>query len=90
MDTFKQGTDVSKGKNLSERVFWILTAYQNYGAMCTNLFAPEFNPGEGNGWSNWGSFEDIHNAVHTYVGHGGHMGSIATSAFDPVFWLHHT
>ncbi len=31
--------------------------------------------------------QDIHDAVHPWV--GGDMGSIATSAFDPVFWAHH-
>jgi len=77
--------DRSRGKNLTERVYWILTAYEHFGAMCCNLF-----PGSETGWSNWGSLEDIHNAVHYYVGHGGSMGFIPNSAFDPVFWLHHT
>lgn len=31
--------------------------------------------------------QDIHDSVHGWV--GGDMGSIATSAFDPVFWAHH-
>lgn len=31
--------------------------------------------------------QDIHDGVHGWV--GGDMGSIATSAFDPVFWAHH-
>ncbi len=31
--------------------------------------------------------ESIHNGVHGWV--GGTMGSIATSAYDPVFWAHH-
>lgn len=31
--------------------------------------------------------EDIHNGVHVWV--GGTMGSIATSAYDPIFWAHH-
>ena len=38
--------------------------------------------------TNYGSLEDIHNAVHTLVGGGGgHMSKIALSAFDPLFWL---
>ena len=88
LNEWKTGKDAeqrSRGKNLTERVFWILTAYTNFGAMCCNLF-----PGKESGWNNWGSLEDIHNAVHSYVGNGGHMGSIAISSFDPVFWLHHT
>jgi tyrosinase len=32
--------------------------------------------------------EDIHNAVHVWV--GGTMGQITTSAYDPIFWAHHT
>jgi tyrosinase len=31
--------------------------------------------------------QDIHDRIHGWV--GGDMGSIATSAFDPVFWAHH-
>jgi tyrosinase len=31
--------------------------------------------------------EDIHNGVHVWV--GGTMGTIATSAYDPIFWAHH-
>lgn len=37
------------------------------------------------------SLEDIHNGIHGAVGGpGGHMGELDYSAFDPVFWLHHT
>ena len=32
--------------------------------------------------------EDIHNAIHVWV--GGTMGAVSTSAYDPVFWAHHT
>lgn len=31
--------------------------------------------------------QDIHDAIHGWV--GGDMGSIAVSAFDPIFWSHH-
>ncbi|MBA2557898.1 MAG: tyrosinase family protein [Chloroflexi bacterium] len=31
--------------------------------------------------------QDVHDRIHGWV--GGDMGSIATSAFDPVFWAHH-
>ncbi|KAF3936906.1 Tyrosinase [Dactylella cylindrospora] len=33
--------------------------------------------------------EGIHDAVHGALGGGGQMGTVAYSAFDPVFWLHH-
>lgn len=37
------------------------------------------------------SLEDIHNSIHVAVGgDGGHMSELDYSAFDPVFWLHHT
>jgi len=37
-----------------------------------------------------GSLEGLHNNYHGILGgNGGHMGRVATSAFDPVFWLHH-
>jgi tyrosinase len=32
--------------------------------------------------------EDVHNAVHMWV--GGTMGDIPTAAYDPLFWAHHT
>lgn len=31
--------------------------------------------------------ESLHNGVHGWV--GGTMGSVATSAYDPIFWAHH-
>jgi tyrosinase len=31
--------------------------------------------------------QNVHDGIHGWV--GGDMGSIATSAFDPVFWAHH-
>jgi hypothetical protein len=34
------------------------------------------------------NLEDIHNLVHVLV--GGDMVEVARSAFDPIFWLHHT
>lgn len=34
------------------------------------------------------NLEDIHNLVHVLI--GGDMVEIARSAFDPIFWLHHT
>jgi len=37
------------------------------------------------------SLEDVHNSIHTAVGGPmGHMSELDYSAFDPVFWLHHT
>lgn len=36
------------------------------------------------------SIEHIHNSVHNAVGGYGHLTDSAASAFDPIFWLHHT
>ncbi|KAI1335061.1 Di-copper centre-containing protein [Xylariaceae sp. FL0016] len=74
-----------KGKNLTERILYILQSYDQFGAASNNKFTrgtPKFE--------NWGSIEDVHNAVHVYTGNGGHMNFPAASAFDPIFWLHHT
>ena len=38
----------------------------------------------------YAGLEGLHDSIHGLIGgKGGHMGSIDTSAFDPVFWLHH-
>ena len=71
-------------KNLSERTLYILQSYLRFGPFSHNAFAaghPEV----------YGSMEDIHNRVHTLSGGPkGNMSGIEHSAFDPVFWLHHT
>ncbi|KAL2067332.1 hypothetical protein VTL71DRAFT_1757 [Oculimacula yallundae] len=37
------------------------------------------------------SIESVHNQVHGAIGlAGGHMSILSYSAFDPIFWLHHT
>ncbi|KAK6505603.1 hypothetical protein TWF481_007496 [Arthrobotrys musiformis] len=35
------------------------------------------------------SIEDVHNNLHGWIGGIGHMSNIPTSAFDPIFWIHH-
>ena len=76
-------------RNLSERVAYILKAYKRFGPMCSNEF-PRDAQDEAAKAEIWGSIEDIHNSVHDLVGSGGQMGNIPTSAYDPIFWLHHT
>ena len=53
-------------------------------------YAPFSNTGytDGRGGS-YNSLENMHNAIHSLVGHGGHMSYIPYSGFDPIFWLHH-
>lgn len=33
------------------------------------------------------AMQNIHDRIHGWV--GGDMGSVQTSAFDPIFWAHH-
>lgn len=76
-------------RNLSERVAYILKSYERFGPLSYNAF-PRDARGEAGKAEIWGSLEDIHNSVHGLVGHGGHMGWVEKSAYDPIFWLHHT
>ncbi|KAK1465698.1 hypothetical protein CMEL01_11690 [Colletotrichum melonis] len=74
-----------KGMNISERILFLLQGYEDFGAVSNN---GEFGSPKSQ-FGNWGSIEDVHNAVHDYIG-GDYMGAPAWSAFDPIFWLHHT
>ncbi|KAM7200214.1 tyrosinase [Naviculisporaceae sp. PSN 640] len=61
----------------------LLLSYKNFDAFTYNGFNPDTSPGE------YGSLENVHNVIHDLVGGRGHMSYLATSAFDPVFWMHH-
>lgn len=39
--------------------------------------------------SSYNSIENMHNAIHSFVGGNGHMAIIPFASFDPIFWLHH-
>lgn len=43
----------------------------------------------GNGTMN-SNIEEPHNSIHISFEPGADMGSVATAAFDPIFWLHHS
>jgi tyrosinase len=62
----------------------IALAFQNYNAFSNNRWLQNQQPGD------YGSLENIHDNLHGTIGGGGHMGDLGVSAFDPVFWLHHT
>lgn len=53
-------------------------------------YAPFSNAGytDSRGGS-YNSLENMHNAIHSLVGSGGHMSFIPYAGFDPIFWLHH-
>ncbi|KAJ3538313.1 hypothetical protein NM208_g5955 [Fusarium decemcellulare] len=84
--------------NLRERVVYLLQSYELFKHVSYNLFLGE-GPGKGQDESfvkgrGFGSLEDVHNALHNLTGGTGdtfgHMNDPAKSAFDPIFWLHHT
>ena len=87
-------------RNLSERTAYILQSYSTFAAMSKNSM--RLDPGgPTDDAPNWGSLEDIHNAVHVLTGGvgkednsgnqvregAGHMYYVPNSAFDPIFWL---
>ena len=75
-------------RNLTERTAWVLQAYKSFVAMSENEFRRGKDGNEVEDAANWGSLEDIHNAVHVLVGGPeSHMTSVPVSAFDPIFWL---
>lgn len=85
------GGDGSKAfpqKNFSERIGYLLQSYARFGPVSSTLFkggkSPQGHP------EVYGSFEDVHNSIHNATGGGGHMSDPSISAFDPLFWLHHT
>lgn len=74
----------NESASLRTNVSLILLSYKEFDAFSDSLWAQGEQPGD------FGSLEDLHNEIHDKIGgNGGQMGSLATSAFDPVFWLHH-
>ncbi|RDI85950.1 hypothetical protein Vi05172_g3981 [Venturia inaequalis] len=61
----------------------VVLAIQNYNAFSNNRWLKNQQPGE------YGSVENIHDAIHGAIGGGGHMSALDVSAYDPIFWLHH-
>ncbi|KAF8841411.1 Di-copper centre-containing protein [Paxillus ammoniavirescens] len=41
-------------------------------------------------YSNSGSLEGVHNAIHGIIGGNGHMGNPDYAGFDPIFYFHHS
>jgi tyrosinase len=90
--------------NLRERVVYLIKSYDVFDQVSHNQWDPKRVPTKGKFRKiqglGFGSIEDIHNTVHGLVGGGGedsqgrritgHMSHIPKSAFDPIFWLHHT
>ncbi|PSN64506.1 Di-copper centre-containing protein [Corynespora cassiicola Philippines] len=63
--------------NLQSRIYNLLSMQHNYTLISDNQQSGD-------------SLESTHDTVHNVIGSGGHMSALAYSAFDPIFWLHHT
>lgn len=78
-------------RNLTERTVYVLFAYRTFPAVSSNAMRKDLDGNLVADAANWGSLEDIHNAVHNLTGgtgrFGGHMANVPVSAFDPIFWL---
>ncbi|KAJ8128213.1 hypothetical protein O1611_g5423 [Lasiodiplodia mahajangana] len=69
-----------------QRLYNLFSNYRNY-----SHFSNEGWVGSNNNNGTYDSIESLHDSVHT-IGGGiwGHLAIIAYSAFDPLFFLHHT
>ncbi|KAK0618206.1 hypothetical protein B0T17DRAFT_509756 [Bombardia bombarda] len=79
--------------SLAQRLYIIFSNYNNYSTFSNNAWIPAANNGT------YDSLEALHDTVHNLAGgggqnqpnpQGGHMSYIPYSAFDPIFFLHHT
>lgn len=75
--------------SLRDRIYGLFAArpVPSFGYVSTSQIGAR--PANGN---NVDSFESIHDAIHVTAGgeSGGHLYYLDYSAFDPLFWLHHT
>lgn len=74
--------------SLRDRVFALFSSKQSWGYASTSQIGVRTDL-SGSGVD---SFESVHDSVHNAAGGetGGHMYYLDQSAFDPIFWLHHT
>lgn len=74
--------------SLGQRLYMLFSNYGDYTAFSNNVIS-SVN-------SSYDSLESLHDTVHNMAGGGGvgllggHMAYIPYSAFDPIFFLHHT
>lgn len=75
----------SQQDSFRQRIYNILTNQNNYST--AGCEGPSCQGGSGG----FDSFESVHDVIHTSAGgNAGDMTDIGVSAFDPIFWLHHT
>ncbi|KAH0539087.1 hypothetical protein FGG08_004325 [Glutinoglossum americanum] len=72
----------SNAGSLHDRIYLLLSRETEYSAFS--------NTNGQRSDTNSDSLEAVHNDIHVLVGWGGHMMYVPYSAFDPIFWLHHT
>jgi tyrosinase len=66
------------------RLYNLFTNYHDYTTFSNEAWILQVNA------SGYDSIESIHDQIHGLTGNGGHMAFIEYSAFDPIFFLHHT
>ncbi|OHE90735.1 hypothetical protein CORC01_13958 [Colletotrichum orchidophilum] len=69
---------------LQQRLYTLLSNYKDFGPFSNKYWGTESNQ------TQYDSVESLHDAMHVLVGDRGHLYYIQYSAFDPVFFLHHT
>lgn len=62
----------------------LFASYSNFAAFSNRVFREDGND------TDFASIEGLHDTMHNVLGSGGHMEFITYSAFDPIFFLHHT
>ncbi|KAF2155064.1 Di-copper centre-containing protein [Myriangium duriaei CBS 260.36] len=72
--------------SFADRLYNLFTnpAYNNFTMFSNEAWQAS------SGMSGADSIESIHDAIHSITGSNGHMTYLDYSAFDPIFWLHHT
>lgn len=75
--------DIHDSRSLRQSTYQLLSSQSNYTIFSTQAFERD---GE-----DFNNIESIHGQIHVSIGgNGGHMTYTPWSAFDPVFFLHHT
>jgi hypothetical protein len=64
-------------QNIQLRVYNLLAFEHDYLKMSSEVQGPN-------------NIENIHGTIHNTVGGNAHMWNLRYSAFDPIFWLHHS
>lgn len=75
---------LSKLPEIQQRLFILFSSYKDFNTFGNKAWAASQN------LSSWDSIESIHDIIHIYGGLKGHMTYVPLSAFDPLFFLHHT